>query len=464
MKNYEKSGEKIILAVGGKNNIQEVKHCFTRLRFKVKDHSKVDINDIEQVEGVIQVLDSMGQIQVVIGNDVKKAYDAVIMNIGEQSKNSENTQLELRNNFKGFKYYGKNILTAISSTVSPILMGLVVAGLFQAFVTIAATTGVLSKESQAFQLLNIMGNSFMYFLPFLVAYSASKYFEANTVLSLMLAGILLHPEFSTLVETGGDVSFFGIPVHLISYSTSLLPMLFTVWIQSLVERIVANSFFKKLGMLSLFPVFVIMAPLTIIITGPLGSILGEIIANAMLFVYNQYSILGILAICLLMPLFIWTGSHWVFFPAALANFASVGFDPFLWIGFTAWNFSQLGVSVAILLKSKNKDLKSFAGSAAFSIATAGISEPAAYGLTLKLKKPIIPSFIGCGIGGLFFAIFRVKVFQLINVSLISIPQFIDPSGGNNLLFAMAGIALVFISTFTMTWFYGFNDDDFIKEN
>ena len=198
-------------------------------------------------------------------------------------------------------------------------------------------------------------------------------------------------------------------------------------------------------------------------TGPIGSITGEIIANGMLTIYGKYALLGIVAICLLMPLFIWTGSHWVFMPVAISNVSTLGFDPFLWVGFAAWNFTQLAVSMVYFLKSKNKKLKTYAASAAFSIATAGISEPCAYGLTLKFKKPIIPSFIGCGIGGLIFGLLNVKVFQLINVSIISLPQFIDPNGGNNFLFALIGIVCVFVSTFLMVWFWGFDESEFEKD-
>lgn len=327
----------------------------------------------------------------------------------------------------------------------------------QFILTILTLTNIVSTDSQTYTLLNLMGDSFFYFMPVLVAYSASKYFKCNTVLSLMLAGILLHPDFINLVNNGESISLFGLPVHAISYSSSLLPVLFTVWVQSMLEKLVSKTFFTKLGMLSLFPTFLIMAPLTLVVTGPFGSIVGELIANAMLVIYNKYAVLGVFAICFLMPLFIWTGSHWVFMPVALSNMTNLGFDPFLWLGFAAWNFSQLAVSTAIMLKTKDKDLKQIAGSAAFSIATAGISEPCAYGLTLKYKRPIIPSFIGCAVGGLFFGIFKVKVFQMINVSFLSLPQFLDPAGGNNFMLAIIGIVLVFTVTFVLTWFFGFDD-------
>lgn len=458
MSNYSKNAEDIIKYIGEGKNIEEVKHCFTRLRFKVKDNSKVNVEMLEKIPCVVRVMKTMGQIQVVVGNEIDEVYKAV-------EKYLEGTSIDVSKleepvetkEEKGIKYYGSQILNAISQTISPILMGMVVAGLFKAILTILTLTNIVSTDSQTYTLLNLMGDSFFYFMPVLVAYSASKYFKCNTVLSLMLAGILLHPDFINLVNNGESISLFGLPVHAISYSSSLLPVLFTVWVQSKLEKLVSKTFFTKLGMLSLFPTFLIMAPLTLVVTGPFGSIVGELIANAMLVIYNKYAVLGVFAICFLMPLFIWTGSHWVFMPVALSNMTDLGFDPFLWLGFTAWNFSQLAVSTAIMLKTKDKDLKQIAGSAAFSIATAGISEPCAYGLTLKYKRPIIPSFIGCAVGGLFFGIFKVKVFQMINVSLLSLPQFLDPAGGNNFMLAIIGIVLVFTVTFVLTWFFGFDD-------
>ena len=385
MSNYSKNAEDIIKYIGEGKNIEEVKHCFTRLRFKVKDNSKVNVEMLEKIPCVVRVMKTMGQIQVVVGNEIDEVYKAVEKYLEgtsiDVSKLEEPVETKEEKGPKGIKYYG----------------------------------------------------------------------------SLMLAGILLHPDFINLVNNGESISLFGLPVHAISYSSSLLPVLFTVWVQSKLEKLVSKTFFTKLGMLSLFPTFLIMAPLTLVVTGPFGSIVGELIANAMLVIYNKYAVLGVFAICFLMPLFIWTGSHWVFMPVALSNMTNLGFDPFLWLGFTAWNFSQLAVSTAIMLKTKDKDLKQIAGSAAFSIATAGISEPCAYGLTLKYKRPIIPSFIGCAVGGLFFGIFKVKVFQMINVSLLSLPQFLDPAGGNNFMLAIIGIVLVFTVTFVLTWFFGFDD-------
>lgn len=204
MSNYSKNAEDIIKYIGEGKNIEEVKHCFTRLRFKVKDNSKVNVEMLEKIPCVVRVMKTMGQIQVVVGNEIDEVYKAVEKYLEgtsiDVSKLEEPVETKEEKGPKGIKYYGSQILNAISQTISPILMGMVVAGLFKAILTILTLTNIVSTDSQTYTLLNLMGDSFFYFMPVLVAYSASKYFKCNTVLSLMLAGILLHPNFINLVE------------------------------------------------------------------------------------------------------------------------------------------------------------------------------------------------------------------------------------------------------------------------
>ena len=461
MSSYEKAAQSIIEGVGGPGNISEVSHCFTRLRFKLVDPSLTDDNGLKKLPEVAGIARSGGTYQVIVGQSIDGIYKAVTAQLNGKAVGQSPTPHEEKH---GLKYWGGQILNAISATITPILSGLVVTGLFKAFLSIAVLCGWLATDSQTYILLNMMGDSFFYFLPFLVAYSASVHFGCNTVIALILAGILMHPTFSQMVSDGGAISLFGLPVHAISYSASLLPMLITVWIQSLVEKGILSTRVRNWGLLlSQLPIFLIMAPLTLLVTGPFGSIIGEVIADAMLSLYQNFYVLGVFMVSFLMPLFILTGSHWVFMPTALSNMQTMGFDPFLWVGFAVINFSQLGVSLAIFLKAKNRDLKSFAGSAVLPIATAGITEPCMFGLTLKLKKPLIATFIACAVGGLYCGLTQVKVYELVTVSLVSLPQFIDPAGSNNFVLAIIGMGITFAVAFIATWFIGFDENDFEDE-
>ena len=188
-KNYEEYAKEIINGVGGKKNIIDVKHCFTRLRFKLKDNSIVDVAKVENVDIVVKVMKTIAELQVVIGNEIDDIYKAVKEELGDTEDDIVSEYSEMGK--KNLKWIAQQILNAISSTVSPILVGLVVAGLFKAVLVLLSLGGILSNDSQTYELLNMAGDSFFHFMPLLVAYSASKYFGCNTVVSLMLAGILL---------------------------------------------------------------------------------------------------------------------------------------------------------------------------------------------------------------------------------------------------------------------------------
>lgn len=460
MESYDSLAQRIIDDVGGLGNVAEVTHCFTRLRFKLKDPSLVNEDDLKGRKEIAGTVHANGIFQVIVGNDINAVYQAVsrIVGAGGAGAGAGEPAAPVQ---RDWRYWLNLPLNTMSATITPILVGLVVTGLYKALLSIVVLLGLIDTAGQTYALLNMMGDTFFYFMPFIVAYSASQHFHCNSVVSLMLAGILMHPTFTALVDAGNAVSFFGLPVHAISYSSSLLPMLFTIWIQSKVEMIVNRTPVRKLGLLlSQLPVFVVMAPVTLMITGPVGSIIGEVIATAMLALYENYYVLGVFAVCFLMPIFILTGSHWVLMPTALANLDKLGFDPFLWVGFAVINFSQLAVALAIFLKARDKDLKSFAGSAVLPIATAGITEPCMFGLTLKLKRPLVATFIGCAAGGLFCGLAGVKVYELVTVSLVSLPQFIDPAGGNNFMVALVGMAITFAVTFAATWLIGFDEGDF----
>lgn len=461
MTDYGTFADQIIEGVGGIQNISNVTHCFSRLRFTLKDQSLVDEAALKSLDGVAGTVIAAGQYQVVVGNEVASVFKEVSARVTGANSSEEPGSAGTK---KGIGYWIGIPLNTMSATITPILPGLVVTGLFKAIVSILTLTGVVDTASQTGQLLNAIGDAFFYFMPFIVAWSASIHFQCNSVISMMLMGILMHPTFSGLVEEGGAIALFGLPVHAISYSASLLPALITVWVQSKIEHAIMSTPVAKLGqLLSQLPVFIIMAPLTLLVTGPVGSIIGEVIASAMLTLYNDFYVIGVFAVCALMPIFILTGSHWIFMPTALSNLETMGFDPFLWVGFAVINFSQLAVALAIFFKAKNRDIKSFAGSAALPIATAGITEPCMYGLTLKLKRPLVATFIGCAAGGIFCAFAHVKVYELVTVSLLSLPQFIDPTGSNNFVMAIIGMAITFAVTFAATWILGFDERDFEEE-
>ena len=445
MEKYEKIGNQLIESMGHLDNVESVARCYTRLRVRIKDDSKVTTDKINKIDGVVKAFSSDGKLQIVMPEYLDKVFDYINAQfVGESGVSNANATTEKVNKKREkitFKRLLNGILDAISNSLTPVIGGLAMAGLFLALLNLLTVSHLVTQGSQTYRLLYLMGNSLFYFLPFLVAFGASRYFKTDTILSLILAGIMMQPDFAKMVSTGGGIHLFGLPVAAVDYSTSLIPILITVWVQSLLEKVVDRPAMNKFGLLKMFPVFLVMAPLTLLVTGPIGQGIASVIANGSLRVYDEAPVVGITLLSLLIGFFIITGSHWVFFPVAISNLKRLGYDPFLWVAFAVWNFAELGMALAILVKGKKRSVKTFSATAAFSIAASGITEPAVYGLMLKMKKPIIPSIIASGIGGLFFGLFHVKVFSLVTVSILSLPQFINPAGGNNFILAVIGLLI-----------------------
>lgn len=450
--------------MGSIDNVQSVARCYTRLRLRIKDDSKVDVNKINKVDGVVKAFKSDGKLQIVMPQYLDQVFEYINSQVSGDNSSAKTKSVPQEETKRHEKWTFKRVLNvvldAISNSLTPVIGGLAMTGLFLALLNLLTVSHIVTEGSQTYILLHMMGNAFFYYMPFLVAYGASKYFKTNPILSLILAGIMMSPEFIKMVAAGNAIHLFGIPVPAVNYETTLIPILITVWIQSVIEKLFDRPLLNKLGLLKMFPVFLVMAPLTLLVTAPIGESVASVIANGAIFIYDKAPIAGITLLSFLIPLFIITGSHWVFFPVAFSNLKTLGYDPFLWVSFAVWNFAELGMSLAILLKAKKRSVKTFAGTAAFSIAASGITEPAVYGLMLKMKKPIIPSVIASGLGGLFFSLFHVKVFSLVTVSILSLPQFINPAGGNNFVFAVIGLLLTAVIAFVLTWFFGVDESMF----
>ena len=467
MEKYEKIGNQLIESMGHLDNVESVARCYTRLRVRIKDDSKVTTDKINKIDGVVKAFSSDGKLQIVMPEYLDKVFDYINAQfVGESGVSNANATTEKVNKKREkitFKRLLNGILDAISNSLTPVIGGLAMAGLFLALLNLLTVSHLVTQGSQTYRLLYLMGNSLFYFLPFLVAFGASRYFKTDTILSLILAGIMMQPDFAKMVSTGGGIHLFGLPVAAVDYSTSLIPILITVWVQSLLEKVVDRPAMNKFGLLKMFPVFLVMAPLTLLVTGPIGQGIASVIANGSLWVYDEAPVVGITLLSLLIGFFIITGSHWVFFPVAISNLKRLGYDPFLWVAFAVWNFAELGMALAILVKGKKRSVKTFSATAAFSIAASGITEPAVYGLMLKMKKPIIPSIIASGIGGLFFGLFHVKVFSLVTVSILSLPQFINPAGGNNFILAVIGLLITTAVSFVLNWFWGVDESMFDED-
>lgn len=451
MENNARLAQEIMSYVGGAENIASLNHCATRLRLTVHNTDLFDTEAIKNIDGVLDVVKSMGGFQIVVGNNVSKVFNEIIK--------TYNISIEA----KGGKVAGNPfeiVLNVLSDIIGPIIPVIVAAGLFSALLTICKMMG-LAPESSTYIFINAAAQAPFYFLPFIVAYTSAKHWNLNPIIVLMLAGILLYPEVITLFEGDTSLSLFGLPVTAANYTSSLVPIILTTWFMSYIVKLVDKVCPESMRYIfSPFLTIVIMIPFMLCVTGPVGSWVGYLLNMLVTWMDNTMPGLSVLIMGCLAPFMVLTGSHLALLPLVFANFATKGYDTGLMVAFIGMNFSQFAVSLAIFLKAKSPSLKSTAFSTGFTAFLAGTTEPALYGLCVRLKKPLIASFIGCAANGIYCALFSVKEFSFGVPGFFGMVNFVDPNGSNNFYLALGAVAITIIVTFIATWMLGFDESGF----
>lgn len=448
---FKKMANEILKLVGGEKNVASVTNCMTRLRFNLNDVSKANTEAIKKLEGVQGVVNKNGQFQIIIGTNVSKVCDEIhkLGNFAENSSSdSEDKETGIINKVLG-------TITAIFTPIIPALAG---SGMIKALLAVLKLFGLVDAGTQTYAYLSFLSDTVFYFLPVILAYSAAKRFKCSPYLAAVLGAALLHPSFTAL-NTGDPVAFFGIPVRMISYGSSVVPILLIVFAQSYVEK-----FAKKISPAS---VKVFLVPLiTLIITsligftalGPLGNYVGEILAIGMNFINDKAGWLIPVIMGTFTPLFIMTGMHYCFAPIQQIQYATLGYGTILGPGMLSSNIAQATSALVVGLKTKNKSLKQLSISSS-TTAFMGITEPALYGVNFKLKKPLYASMIGGGIAGLYAGITGIRTYASATAGLAAIPVYISDDM-SNVINACITIVIAIVATTIVTLIMGFDD---IKE-
>ncbi|MFS0924606.1 beta-glucoside-specific PTS transporter subunit IIABC [Enterococcus casseliflavus] len=449
--NYDNLAKKIIVSVGGKENIKRLTHCVTRLRFELKDYNQVSAKDLEKETDVIGIANTGGQFQIIIGPNVDKVYEEVKKELGEFRQDDE---LNAPKNKKSFKELPKQALDTLISCFVPAIPVIAGSGMIKVLAVLLNFSGILATDSSSYILLNMIGDAVFYFLPIIVAYNAAKKMNVDIFLSLVIAAIILHPTLLTLGEVGTTTSFFGIGVEIIDYSAQALPAIFGVWLLKYVDKF-ADKVSPSIVKVFLRPMIslLIVAPIMLIIIGPLTSILGDgfsVLVNVM----NQWGWLAVGLNAALFPIMVLTGTHNATIPLLVQMFATQGFDAIFLPSGLAANIAEAGAAGAVAFKTKNKGLRGTALSATLS-ALLGITEPALYGVNLRLKKPFIAVLIGSLLGGCYIGILGITAPTFVTPSLLTIPIFAGTIP--NFLLGLTSIPVTFAITFLITYFIGFED-------
>lgn len=450
-KSYDSLAREIISLVGSKENIINLTHCVTRLRFKLKSEEKAQEDKIKKIKGVISVVKGNGQFQIVVGSIVEDLYDTIQAIIGLDVKENKEEVEEKKSGT-----ILTRTLNMMSAILNPIVIALAGAGMIKALLVVLTTTlGILDTTGSTYKILSAAGNSVFYFLPLFLAFSSAKAFKCNPYVSLAIVATLMEPNFVKLMTKPGDItSFLGIPVVLMGYSGSLVPAIISILVYSKLEKILKKIIPKSIELFALsFVALLIMVPLTIIVIGPIGVQLADTVGNLVNYLSEKNGMITGAVIGAGWTFLVMLGVQWGVVPIMINNISTYGYDvirPMV----AAATFASAGAAFGVFLKAKNKENKAYALSATIPALLGGVTEPIVYGISLKYKKPFIAQIIGGAIAGGFMGMMKTKAMVYVFPALTTLPAFL----GSTFKYYIIGISLAFFITAILTFLLGIDEE------
>lgn len=442
MSHINKMANQIKTLIGGESNIQAITHCSTRLRINVKDNKLVKLAEIKKIEGVVDALFSNGQLQIIIGTEVPKVYDAFMSELSGKTSQKEDKPAKDKEGFFS------RIIDFISSSFTPILPAIIGGGLLKGIIAIFVAFNWLSEKSIDYQVLSLIADASFQFLPVLLAYTSAKKLKANPYISVTLAGILLSPAFLSMVNNQNKITLFGLPIRSVNYTSSVIPILLIVYVQAKIEKFLNQKLPSTIGMF-LTPTISIFvnAVLGLIILGPLGAYVGDYLGMAIGFMNSHIPWLAPTILGAFSPVFVMLGVHYSLFPIALQSISRFGYDSLLTPSGLVANMAQAGAGFGVAIRTKNQKLKSTAYSTSVT-ALLGITEPVLYSVNLKLKKPLYAAIIGGGVGGLYAGLTFVTATAMASPGILALALFAKTL--RNLLNAVIAMVISFTVSFVLS--------------
>lgn len=458
MSQYQEMAASILKAVGGKENVNEVLHCMTRLRFRLKDEELLDVEGIKKIPGVLGFQKNVGENQIIIGPKVDDVYQEVIKE-GEFASTpviKENYYQEAVKEKITFQKIGSKLFELISGCITPVIPAFVIMGMLN---TIAAILGpgvlkILPANSNIYILLTGMASAVTYFLPFLLAFSASRKLGANTIVSLVMAAILMSPMITGAVASEEAFTVFGIPMTKIDYATTFLPIILIVAVQVYVEKIL-NKIIPDVLKAMIVPTFtvLVMAPLGLCVLGPIGQWLGTGLASVIMTLSEHAGFLEGALVAGLYPFLVAFGMGGPIFLATFAIYTQTGLDYLYFPYMAVYGMCIEGVVLAYILRSKSAEDRQMGVVALTSQALGAVSEPTIYGILFKNKICLAVTVIVSAIGGFYIGLTQTAMVNL-TVSVPIVGPFLMFSGSSavNMVNGCIGVAGAFILGFFGTFF------------
>ena len=463
MGKYETLAKEIVKNVGGKENVSILVHCITRLRFKLKDESKAKDDVLKNMDGVVTVMKSGGQYQVVIGNHVPDVFAEVmpLLGLAEEAGQEEDPE-------KGSLF--NRAIDTISGIFQPILGIMAACGMVKGLNALFVALGLYSDACGGYLILNAIGDGLFNFLPLFLGYTAAKKFRLKPMLGLVIGTIMCYPTIqNSALSAGGNAlytlfggtmfaskvytDFFGIPLIGMDYTGTVIPVIFVVYFASKFEKFF-NKFIPDLVKFFFVPMFTLLVaiPAGLLVIGPLATFGSTVIAEAVMTVRNFSPMLAGAIVGLAWQILVIFGLHWGFIPVYINNIMTNGFDNVM-MPFFACTFATSAVVLGVFFKTKNKLIKEMA-IPNFISGIFGVTEPAIYGILLPLKKPFIISCIVGGIGGGFYGALNFRKFMMGGMGIFEFPAMIEPDGSmGNLIVAVVGVIISMVLGFAATMIF-----------
>lgn len=467
--NYQSLAEDIIHYVGGEENIDSLIHCVTRLRFYLKDESKVNDEAIQKLTGVLGVTTGGGQYQVIIGPAVNDVYDAVMSNLSlSETKpdtastvpdNSENKTI-----LEKIKTGSNQLLGTITGSMTPIISILAASGVMKGLLALLTGLNIVSEAGNFYLLVSAMADAVFYFLPILIGFNAAIRLGGNAVLTAVIGGAIAYPTLLEAADKGLTVLSIGsVDFPFVSYSYSIFPMILAAWLVKKIEAWL-KTWVPIFLQAIINPIIVIglVTSITFLITGPFITWLSFALASGLETFLNWNAPIFGAVIDGFYQILVIFGLHWGIMPIYINDFATLGYSH-LSAMVSVTIVGQGGAALAVAMKTKKAELKEIGYAAAIS-AFCGITEPAIYGITLRYRRPFICASIGSAVGGFLVGLLNVNMWSIIG-SIIGLPSYIDPELGitSNFWFAVLATAVTLIVSFVLTYFWGYNDSMQMKE-
>ena len=452
---YKVMAKNILEKIGGAENVRNMTHCATRLRLTLHDTAKADDQAVENIDGVINVINKAGQYQLLIGTEVGKLYDEFEPLVkGNESSGSPTTEEQASGSIIS------NIFSAVSAIFAPLLPVLAGSGILRGLLILFVQLGLISEDSGTYSILFVASMSVFYFLPVLLAFTSARRFGASPYISALIGAVLINPDFIALMGGAGNgatTEFFGIPVVLMNYNSTVVPIILSIWAFSYLYKFLDKHIPETLKLVVVPLVsLAIMVPLTVIVIGPIGVYSGEAVANVVNWLIERSSVLTGILVGGGWSVLVSLGIHWAVNPIMINNVSTYGFDyiaPFTF----ACNFAVIGTTIGVYFKAKDKKLRSFALTGLVTIALSAIIEATLFGLLVKNKKLFLAQIIGGAVGGAYLGLMQVVTNAFVFGSVTTFPAFVG-STSSNFIQAMIGLLISMVVSAILAFVFTNRDE------